>query len=312
MRCSIIIFLLVLASCQVVEEDAVLSQEGMMVQYDDTQWPTNSTVFSSAFGPRLKASENFRYDFHRGIDIPGNVGDPVGSIADGVVDAVYYEGEEDNPYPNGGTVVVVKHTMDTPFLFHDLAYTEYYSLYMHLDSVAVEEGKNLSRGEGLGVIGHTGPTTFDHLHFEIRIGSRCSREYQKQHPDAHCSKVFPEPTDPHVNPLLFLPYDDEGSLAYTVDSLSPLTITITSNRDELDFNEIVVMYQGVEKRINFNDRLGIDPENIDNPGYDGVVISAAMFNSTSKHYEITFTFSDFEGYDSIDIRDIWGNAARLL
>jgi len=38
----------------------------------DTRWNEDFADFplSSSFGPRQKASENFRYDYHRGIDIP--------------------------------------------------------------------------------------------------------------------------------------------------------------------------------------------------------------------------------------------------
>jgi len=39
----------------------------------------------SVFGPRPLVSENERYDFHRGLDIPTPIGTPVFAIADGVV-----------------------------------------------------------------------------------------------------------------------------------------------------------------------------------------------------------------------------------
>lgn len=53
-------------------------------------WPTSGTStrdfpLSSTFGPRLKASEACRYDFHRGIDIPVPCDTPVRAIADGTV-----------------------------------------------------------------------------------------------------------------------------------------------------------------------------------------------------------------------------------
>ncbi len=40
---------------------------------------------SSTFGPRLLASEDFRYDFHRGIDLAAPIGTPLFAFADGIV-----------------------------------------------------------------------------------------------------------------------------------------------------------------------------------------------------------------------------------
>ena len=40
---------------------------------------------SSAYGPRLKASEDFRYDYHQGIDIPTPLNTPLLAVADGTV-----------------------------------------------------------------------------------------------------------------------------------------------------------------------------------------------------------------------------------
>jgi len=91
-------------------------------------WPTVSRVISSPFGPRIKESENSRFDFHRGIDIPGNSGDDIYSIADGVVDRVFLVGS--TTFPKGGNVVRIKHE-DTEGV--------YFSLYLHLNTIAVRE-----------------------------------------------------------------------------------------------------------------------------------------------------------------------------
>lgn len=46
-------------------------------------WPVSGSFSqpdlpqSSPFGPRLKASESFRYDWHRGVDIPTPIGTPL-------------------------------------------------------------------------------------------------------------------------------------------------------------------------------------------------------------------------------------------
>ena len=44
-----------------------------------------------------------------------------------------------------------------------------YSLYYHLDSLAVKEGQNVKQGEKLGLSGATGLATGPHLHWEVRL-----------------------------------------------------------------------------------------------------------------------------------------------
>jgi murein DD-endopeptidase MepM/ murein hydrolase activator NlpD len=46
-----------------------------------------------------------------------------------------------------------------------------YTLYFHLDSVAVAEGQRLERGQTLGTVGATGRATGPHLHFGAQVGA---------------------------------------------------------------------------------------------------------------------------------------------
>ena len=52
-------------------------------------WPLTGTSLpstqSSPFGPRQLASDNLRYDFHRGIDTPAPTGTPMYAVDDGTV-----------------------------------------------------------------------------------------------------------------------------------------------------------------------------------------------------------------------------------
>ena len=46
-----------------------------------------------------------------------------------------------------------------------------YTLYFHLDSVAVTDGETIDRGQRLGTVGATGRATGPHLHFGAQVGA---------------------------------------------------------------------------------------------------------------------------------------------
>lgn len=286
-----------------------ITENGVVVKYDETQWPNGqATIISSPFGPRYKFSED-RYDYHRGIDIPGQNGDPVYNIADGVVYNTYEEADEDSPYDS--TVVIVKHEMETPIYFHGKFITTYYSLSMHLNEIAdgIEKGVVVNRGAQIGTVGQTGATTFDHNHFEIRLGVVCSKEAQE---DGFCQYKNPydEPTDTHVNPLLFLDYEmyNTNTLECNILQTNPLKLEIISDRPELDFNRIEVLYNGDEKIMDLNERIGIDPDNIDNDIYDELYIDPDEFTSQGgQDYRLELTFDGLENVDKVRIKDVWGH-----
>jgi hypothetical protein len=286
--------------------------------HDRTVWPVPRRPLSSPFGPRLKASEGYRYDFHRGIDIPGNRGEPVVAMAGGEVFRTYREGDRSSPYPEAGNVVVLRHRAAVPIPFHGRAFTRYYSLYFHLDAIEVDMAtpggpySSIAAGERLGTLGQSGTTTFDHLHFEIRIGTTCSREYQIAHPDEPCASTFgATPQDPHVNPLRFLPYPETDRFEATILRQDPLTVRVRCDREELDFDAIRVVRGVIVKLVDFDDRTGIDARNIDSPTAGGVTIQPARFNARSPAYEIVFEFSGLGGCDMIEIRDIWGKGFQV-
>ncbi|WP_420321732.1 peptidoglycan DD-metalloendopeptidase family protein [Flagellimonas sp.] len=288
--------------------------EGIWVRYDDTVWPNGKiTMVSSPFGPRWQQAKS-RYDFHRGIDIPGNMGDPVISIADGVVHTSYTEDDPDNTF--NSTVVVIQHTMETPMLFHGKFIKTYFSISSHLNDIAngIQKGTTVKKGDVIGTVGHTGDTDFDHNHFEIRVGVLCSRESQQK---GNCltANPFDEIVDPHVNPLLFLDYAafNTNSLRYEILEEHPLVVKITSNRHELDFNRIEIEKGTERKVLDFNLRQGINPENIDDNPYEGMAIEAGLYTTNgAEDYEITLTFNEFDSADAIVISDIWGSGLNIL
>lgn len=261
-------------------------------------WPTESVTLSSPFGPRLKGSEDYRYDFHRGIDIAGNEGSSIFAIADGTVYRVYEEGN--TTYPNSGNLVILKHEEPETF----------YSLYAHLASMAVVQDQSVTAGQTIGTLGSSGSATYPHLHFEIREGTTCSLESQLE--GGSCTYYG---YDPHVNPMEYVGTSDTAPPNVTVLSESPLTVHITADRNALDFNEITVRSSsGKERTFNFNTREGFDAsstEALDESLRSGVFIEPAAFSSDTAEYSITFTFQDWTGYASIVAKDLWGNATSL-
>ncbi|MFA6027812.1 MAG: M23 family metallopeptidase [Patescibacteria group bacterium] len=281
-----------------------------------TNWPVDfanpQTLLSSAFGPRLKASEDYRYDYHRGIDIPGETTDEAISIKDGTVYRIYAEGDPDSTYPNSGNIVIVKHQFDEPYSFHGISHTIYYSLYAHLSSFAegLEEGDTVTAGQTVGYIGKSGTTDFLHLHFEIRVGTTCSMEIE-------CNHGY----DPHINPLNFLPYtqENEATGSASVSGADVLT-SITIPYDELDLNSFRVRtYNSNDtllqnKLLNFDTREGSDPssdETLDQQEYNNIYIDPEIFTSSSEEETMNVTFENtiFDNVRrvNIQIKDINGN-----
>ncbi|EKD76119.1 MAG: hypothetical protein ACD_43C00220G0001 [uncultured bacterium] len=281
------------------------------------EWPITFTKpwnkLSSTFGPRLQASENYRYDFHRGIDIPGDRADKVVAAADGTVFRVYSDNDPASPYYSSGTTIIVRHHFEQPWYFHGQAQTTYYSLYMHLASVATNltEGQSVQAGDTLGYIGKSGDTNFSHLHFEIRVGTTCSLE-------AACNTTG---FDPHINPLTFLTYPQNNHLGLQVSSqATALQLRLKISRRELDVNRVIVTSYNHSaqpmqtKTLNFNTRHGLAAQStttLDQANYNGLTLQPQKFSARSKNEILNLTYNDFltdaVGHAHIKIYDVHGN-----
>lgn len=115
------------------------------------RWPVESRVLS---GYDYAPSAN-----HFGIDLGGEMGDPVRTVDNGIV---VYAGWNDWGY---GNMVVVDHGFG------------WQSLYGHLATVDVICGQEVYAGDLLGGMGETGEADGVHLHFELR-----SDEYGRVNP----------------------------------------------------------------------------------------------------------------------------------
>jgi murein DD-endopeptidase MepM/ murein hydrolase activator NlpD len=113
---------------------------------------------------------------HTGVDLGAERGTPVLAAGPGeVVWAGYglYRGtyDESDPY---GLAVAIR---------HDFGYQgqELYSIYGHMESIAVWEGQKVEMGEMLGTVGSTGHSEGPHLHFEVRLGE--NRYFNSRNPE---------------------------------------------------------------------------------------------------------------------------------
>ena len=115
-----------------------------------TLWPVTGPITSS-FGERedpiLGTGEG---EFHPGLDISGPMGTPIHATADGTV----ITAEMVNGY---GRMVAIDHG-------HGVV-----TRYGHMSGFAVTAGQTVTRGEVVGYIGHSGRTTGNHVHYEVRI-----------------------------------------------------------------------------------------------------------------------------------------------
>jgi murein DD-endopeptidase MepM/ murein hydrolase activator NlpD len=114
-----------------------------------TLWPVIGPITSS-FGERENPFDDEEGEFHPGIDISGPLGTPIHATADGVVVAAQVV----NGY---GREVTIDHG-------HGVE-----TLYGHMSGFAVTPGQSVTRGEVIGYIGHSGRTTGNHVHYEVRI-----------------------------------------------------------------------------------------------------------------------------------------------
>jgi hypothetical protein len=187
---------------------------------NDTVFPVSGRGLDdldSTFGPRMQASTGL-YDFHRGIDVDGgSVGGPVG-VEDvvAVLDGTFYDYRFS---ASGGNTVILKHAFDAPISYEGKTLTHFYTWYLHLydDGIAnngigtadlvagLNVGDAVSRNTLIGKLGDSGSpssgTYAPHLHFELRVGSVSSLEFQLGNPGS-TQWGF----DPHMNPLwLFAP-----------------------------------------------------------------------------------------------------------
>lgn len=113
-------------------------------------WPVPSSGrITSYFGGR-EAPIKGASTSHKGIDIGASSGSDIKAAAGGSVVIATYSS-------SAGNYVMISHGGGV------------YTVYMHMKSMAVSEGDEVSKGQVIGYVGSTGNSTGPHLHFGIRV-----------------------------------------------------------------------------------------------------------------------------------------------
>lgn len=113
-------------------------------------WPLPGySRISSYFGGRADPITG-AWSNHRGIDIPGPYGQPIVASNDGIVIFSGY-------HWSYGNYVIIDHGGGIS------------TLYSHASKLLVSKGQAVSQGETIALVGSTGYSTGNHVHFEYRI-----------------------------------------------------------------------------------------------------------------------------------------------
>lgn len=150
------------------EEPAAIPAAGTLIaasNYSGKELPKNYTMdqlslgeletvtpvlghLNSVYGYR-DSPINGEYQFHGGVDIGGQMGDPIRAFAAGTVE---YTGEDDSY----GLYLQVDHGNGVK------------SFYAHCSKIVVVKGQEVAMGEKVAEVGSTGDSTGPHLHLEMK------------------------------------------------------------------------------------------------------------------------------------------------
>ncbi|MCR5835313.1 MAG: peptidoglycan DD-metalloendopeptidase family protein [Lachnospiraceae bacterium] len=113
-------------------------------------WPLpGHTSISSGFGYRADPFSG-QTSYHSGIDLPAPSGTPIVASASGQVAWSNYS-------TSAGNWIGIDHGNGV------------YTVYMHMSARLVSAGQTVSQGQTIGLVGTTGSSTGNHLHFSVRL-----------------------------------------------------------------------------------------------------------------------------------------------
>ncbi len=111
-------------------------------------WPLNGGEISSFFGYRADPFGRGGGDYHPGLDIAANYGEPVKAAASGVVEMAAWNG-------GYGRYVRIDHGNGMQ------------TAYGHMSAIVAQVGQTVRKGDIIGYVGSSGASTGPHVHFEV-------------------------------------------------------------------------------------------------------------------------------------------------
>ena len=132
---------------QIVRAD--VENRARLAESTPSIWPTIGNL-SAFFGQRDNPFGSGEVEYHTGLDISADKGNPVVATAAGTVESAA-------PSGNYGNLLVIDHGFGLR------------TRYAHLASFAVKVGDHVQRGRIIGYVGTTGRTTGPHLHYELLV-----------------------------------------------------------------------------------------------------------------------------------------------
>jgi len=164
-----------------------IAQEEGKVHWVDRTYPYGGTQFGTR-------------EVHLGVEFVNARFTPILAAADGVV---IYAGDDSNvrfgpEFNYYGNLVVIEHPFTSPDGL------SVYTLYAHMQDIAVKTDETVVAGQRIGRVGDSGIALGPHLHFEVRLGD--AYDFRSTH-----------------NPDLWIkPYPNYGTLAGRVTGVENL------------------------------------------------------------------------------------------
>lgn len=116
------------------------------------QNPVESDNITSRFGYRISPITN-KYSLHTGLDIAAEKGAKISAVYGGTVEKTGFDKMR-------GNYVIIKHGENIK------------TTYNHCSLLLVREGMRIRKGETVALVGSTGASTGNHLHFEVLLNGK--------------------------------------------------------------------------------------------------------------------------------------------